>query len=577
MRISTSAIIFLFLTIVLFCGAQRCGSYETSLKIQYEVPPLEDQDYHVVELHVSSPPAQVDSYLIDETEEYPSNAPFVFEMCIKKKVKCLQITVVGPSKYFYNISWGGREMDIGPELKDERFYYDSDSHVQTTYLTTAEYGDSCGPQCENADEAVFEYQYIGATKYRSRLYKSIEPYRVEDQYGNEIIARDEKFRTHGPAFTYEYLYVERKCLPKNDCYRFIMGDLYTAKSIGDNEHVSVSFDGVTLFESRAWYFESFDFGNDCPGVRSCNAIKESSVEFTMVTWPSIEAAPISWELKKIHENSNADKTIHGRDQFSDTNVEALHHDRICVPKRACMAFYLYPPDSVTALSSYLVAEFKLSMDGIVYRKDSFNSDSNGTVDITYLGDCTNMVTSMCNITSETLLELNFLTASTGSDAWNEDFPSNATGSWFISETKDLQSDDASRDPSSLSILDSDEFISDYELNSSYKVLRCIPKKECLYSYSLFLHNDADFDDYSITLNGLQSFSDPVTIEHFQMTRLNNNCENQGMHESTVSDRFLPGDKLFLSPGAIIICSGVGALVIFVALVIRGQKDEADIY
>ncbi len=573
MRISKSAKLFLFPSIALLCKAQElCGTYETSLKVFYEVQPLKERDNDVVELQIRSPPSQ-DNHLINITEEYRSDSPFVFETCVYKKIRCLQISVVGPSKLFYNISWDGQEMEIGPELKNERTYYDSD--VQTMYLTAAEYGDGCGPQCESKDEAIFEYQYIGGTRYRSRLYKSIEPYRVEDQYGDKIIARDVGYRTHGPTLTYDYLYVERKCLPKNDCYRFIMGDFYTAKSIGDNEHISVSFDGITLLESRAWYFESFDFGNGCPGVRSCNALKESTVEFSMVTWPSKEAAPIAWEVKEIHKNSEPE-TMHIRDQFSDTNVQTLHHDRICVPKGSCIAFYLDLPNSNAMLSTY-IAEFKLSMDGIIYRKDSLYLDSSGAIDTTYLGDCTNLVTSMCNITSESLLELNFQTASIGSGAWNDNYPSNETGSWYISQTKDLRS---ARDTSllldhpnnGLSILSSNEFIRDYKLNSSYKVIRCIPIEECL--YSLYIHKEADIIDYSITLNGLKSFADPLVVNDFQMTHLDNNCEIAGLHESK---RSLPDGSLPISPGAIIVCAGVGTLVIFVSLVIRGQKDLNDEY
>ncbi len=475
----------------------QCLDTEDLLEISYKVP----NAYIDAETVTISVTTSIPTQNNETTYEYSyhSNDTFSFQSCITKESMCANVKVFGPPKDSYKIAWNGQVLDkTGPELEWDWFGIKN-------YLTATEFGDNCVPQCHN-DEGLFEIQYR-TTNYWS----TNEPYLVEDQKGNKIISY-EKERLLG-----KYLHIERHCLPKNECYKFIMGDGYamgTARR--HNEHASISFDGKVLFESKSWFYESFDFGGGCPSTSFCDPENDSMLEL-FVSLKDSSSRRLSWKWM-IHKKSGSEIL---RNMTWPTNgIERLHHEKLCVPKGSCLSFSLISP---TNDADGTWAHYELSMDKTIYRKDNFWPDSVTSPSenpyVTYLGDCVEVKDSVCGSSPDKeLLELNFHTYSIGSDPSFPHLPSSDTRSWkswFIAGKEVIQD-------SNQGVVSSNDFFHDYELDSSYRVLQCISNEDCI--DSLFVHEKADFAYYSIKLNGVLSTSDAVIVTSKQITSVASSYE-----------------------------------------------------
>lgn len=489
------------------CGMQRgfvraqCLDSEALLKVSYDDPSWRGESKVQIMVNESSP--KVGSSNIEEMEnEYPSDAPFSFEVCIPRDDTCGHISVTGPPKGLLEISWDGELLtETGPELMATE-YDDTLSLVIAT-----QFGNGCIPECDS-DEAVFAYEY---RSYRVGERRSPKGYNLEDQDGNKIIAQD-GMSTNGGDYTAAGLYVERMCLPKNDCYRLFMGHFYAEYG----EHVSVSFDGKTLFENRALHYESMNFGDGCPGITSCDPNEESTVKFFMTTDTIRQRSPLSWELKSYNDISR--KIIHRGVQDTNLNI-TLHYDEICVPKGSCMAFSLGSPEDDS--TRYNSAMYMLNMDDSIYRKSLYFPDPSlpayQNLDTTYLGDCAEVLTTnpICYTENETLIELSFHTIPGGDS--RSPSPKYHTY-WSVSEIRESQMEESRLYP----ILSAETFILNYEFDSSYRVLQCIPNKDCLYSLLVI---NGDFEAYSIKMNGELLTADTNILEfdgnEYEVTGLDN--------------------------------------------------------
>ncbi len=459
----------------------QCSDSEALLKVSYNDPSWQGE-YGKVRILVTGSSPAAGSTTIEEVErEHPSDTPFSFELCIPKDDTCGTLSVTGPPRYLLEISWDNQvltEADTGPEIiryKNDSMYYDT-----PTYVTAAQFGDGCIPDCENGDEALFQFQY--KKRWVDRRWWMSKGYRLEDQNGNKIIAYDNQRLSDKQPLAKAGVYAKRMCLPKKDCYRLIMGNFWAE----DGEHVSISFDDNALFESKAWYYESINFGEGCPSIRSCDPNEESTVKFFMATSVDIRRSSLYWELD-THDGG----TIRRGKQADDLNT-TLHYDEICVPKGSCMTFSLGSPEDGES-TRYNSARYMLSMDGVIYRRslyyptEGLPEDEN--LDTTYLGDCasTTMGNSICQHENETLFELNFQTSSKGDHS--SPFMSK-NNFWSISRIEESEI-------ISNEMYANDFFLPDYEFNSYYRAIQCIPNEHCLY---LTVINN-DYETYSVKLDG----------------------------------------------------------------------------
>ncbi len=383
-----------------------------------------------------------------------------FETCLPRDIACGHIEVEGPPQSDFEVSWDGQILEKGPEVL---------GRVNHNF-TAVEFGEGCMPQCA-ADEGLYEAQYrrIGGYNYNGRSGRvDLEDCRVEDLSGNIITSYNDKLPDS------ENLWVDRKCLPKNDCYRFLMSNKYHPSDHNIfGEHASISFDGETLFDEHAWYYETFEFGNDC---KSRNAKEEeSTVELFISDAPEGEFSSWSWEM--LMYNEKGDPEVFQSGKSSSNSDSTLHYNKMMVPKNSCMTFSFKIMDYKS--TRFMLQQYELSYDGTVYRSGDITEDHI----IAHLGDCLELTKSVC-AKKEVLLEFDFQTASTSSyERKSPHLPVMfSRGSWFLKK-----------------LFSSQTTIRAYELDSSYRVVDCVSDRKCIYEFEI--HEKSDIEYYEVKVDG----------------------------------------------------------------------------
>ncbi len=410
-----------------------------------------------------------------------------FEICVSKETTCGRIEVEFIRQEEFEITWNGQVLEKSPEVKGRQ-------PLERSVLTAVEFGNGCVPECAQG-EGLYEFHYrrLSYQNGDDSYSLDLEDCRVEDRNGNTI----KTSYAHRRLPSTENHWIDRKCLPKNDCYRFIMGkyrgEFWTSlRSFG--EHASVSFDGETLFESRAWFYESFEFGYECdPPV-----LPESTVEFFINDALEGEFSSWSWELLLMsHKGIEDDPVVLQRGTRPTDSDVSLHYRQMQVPKDSCLFFSLKILD-YSSSSTNKLAKLKLSMDGTIYHHSRIFENQWHTT--TYLGNCTVAEESsysypICNRKNETLLEFDFQTASVSSSPTDTDWsdnnpylPSRDTEKWYITDI----------------LLGSYGKVEEYELDSSYRIVQCISNKICNHAFQI--HEKSDIESYSIKLDGVEMIS-----------------------------------------------------------------------
>ncbi len=378
-----------------------------------------------------------------------------FETCLPRDTACGHIEVQGPPQSDYEVMWDGQIFEKGPEVLGSG----------NSNFTAVEFGDGCVPACE-ADEGLYEAQYRRLGGFSGKL--DLEDCRVEDLSGNVITSYyDEKLPDT------ENLWVDRKCLPKNDCYRLIMSNewrTYDKSSWG--EHASISFNGETLFDENAWYYETFDFGNNCKPTDS--KLEESTIELFISDAPEGDFSSWSWEM--LMYNKKGDPEIFQSGNSQSNPHSSLHYNKMMVPKNRCMTFSFKISDYNTTKE---LLQYELSFDGTVYRSGDIRDDHI----VAHLGDCLEETESIC-AKKELLLEFDFQTTDTSSDERNSPYVPDMfkRGSWGLKHE-----------------FSSQNTIRAYELDSSYRVIDCVSNRKCYYTFEI--RENSDIEYYEVKVDG----------------------------------------------------------------------------
>jgi len=217
---------------------------------------------------------------------------------------------------------------------------------------------------------VYQYRDYYETGYRNPYdYESLAirnwHYFVKDQNDNEIISGYAKNRNASLTDEQETtagLYVKYMCLPKNDCYSLVMRD-DGVTALGDR--VEVSFDNKPIFEDRNISFASVDFGDGCPGVRSCDLDKESTVQIFVSPIQDSRTRAVSWELTD-RDATPGSRIIHTGEQ-STNYVISLYYDEVCVPKQSCINFSLAEQQNDNKTLGFL-GHYLVKMDDVAYQE-----------------------------------------------------------------------------------------------------------------------------------------------------------------------------------------------------------------
>ena len=199
-------------------NAIECLDTEALVRVSY-VPALDHKHYDSsigTSVQIRPSTSADESFSMNFTDVQNVND---VEVCVTKENACVQIGVAGPAPTSaFTATWDGDEIDLGSEL-GANFKYDDNKELDYfKAFASTEYGEGCKLPC-NEDEAQFEYHYRATDDAFDTHTKQ---YLVEDGNGKIIIERPMFF---GNPSKY-LLFTEKKCLPKNDCYRFIAGSYF---------------------------------------------------------------------------------------------------------------------------------------------------------------------------------------------------------------------------------------------------------------------------------------------------------------------------------------------------------------
>ena len=419
-----------------------------------------------------------------------------YEACVPRD-ECSQIVVGGLPTDGYELLFDGEAIDTGYE-----FYFDAVNPV--TYTNVGNCPTPITPVCNDA-EALFELEYWSGAPSDSES-DHMNSFRVEDQDGNSVLDG-----LLGGTFSLDKTFA---CLPKDDCYTFLIGSL-EQRDIGLVSSYSIFLDGELVRSRDTWLFDSIRFGSCGP---SCNE-DESVIEFFMHhdKYPDDEFE-FKWNLDSPSVSISG-VVPHG------PGISFLAHETMCVPKGSCASFYIEAPDNMTrveeqeiipegvdedtldwdSLERYEITVpidlgpvYTLKMDDVIYRKAEFSIYFDHVNQTTNMGGCT--VTGLCDVQTEDLFYYEYRVPAIVTRTF-DDFPpitlplrGYGRQEWnfgYIFKEWEMRN-----------LLVAREYVNRaYDLSSTLKVFECVPKDGC----DLSFNNTGDIaqEDYTVKKNGMQ--------------------------------------------------------------------------
>lgn len=443
-----------------------------------------------------------------------------FEGCLPKK-DCSEIIVAGLPTSAYDVSFDGKSVDIGAE-----FRFDGINPVTSTTVGACEEKEP--PTCKDT-EALVEVQYwSGDFPYPT------QQFRVEDSNGGIILTGPGG--TTMPRYTLKEIYA---CLSKdNACYTFLIGSQHArGVDVFPPASYSIAFDGQLVSTNDAWPFDSVRFGGSC--LPLCNQDNESLVELFMFTENLQHELEFEheWSLSVTNHNSSSSIVNSGAIPVG-ADISPLVHKNICTPKGSCSSFFISTPDvpyeRVSWNNNETVNEtfipwptYSLSMDNITYRKVLLSSRNQTT----NMGSCT--VEGLCDEQSQDLFDLELHTPAKFEWLGNEmPYVPTSTISWNFGYTfaEEWQLRQLLRSSNYI------DFTSEYELDSRYRTIKCVPKGGCDTSFNMTSSQHFDMtsqtfsavDTHSVKKNGV--LLDSIFVEGLNswdgnvlMTPFGTNC------------------------------------------------------
>ncbi|KAL9179110.1 hypothetical protein ACHAXT_000152, partial [Thalassiosira profunda] len=363
-RCPAAAISLVLLSRISSFAAAQCNDTHAQLKVAITLTEDEfNQNPFAFRRVVVRPSGNVDATNYTNRADYDYYENLAdFEACVPKEGACLEVTVSDLPADSYEISWDGSVVETGRTHKGEF----------GSGITSTEIGDYCLPTCDDG-EAVFEYQYWSSLGF--------EDYRVEDLEGNELFGCD-NYQDDCQGDTFDTLHTYRECLPREGCYRYLVGDnFHRIPGVTDAESShSLRWDGKPIAKAEGKLFDSVLFGEGCP-ASECGE-DESLVELFVHRATSDlacdEEINLSWELSTYEDGAWAEADSWTFPGCADTS---LYHEVRCIPKGQCAKFTV-----TSSKGSELVWPlYSLARDGVVYRRKEL-SYFDKLEETTFLGD-----------------------------------------------------------------------------------------------------------------------------------------------------------------------------------------------
>lgn len=214
---------------------------------------------------------------------------------------------------------------------------------------------------------------------------------------------------------------EQHCLPKDECYRFVIGDPRQGCTGPAVPSYSIRLDGRPIHESVAFDYEAFEFGNCTAEESHCNGPEEGLFEVFMYNdhQPQYNNTirintPTSQQLVEesiVHYSTNI-TTWYDNRTATQREDNYFKYFRTCLPVDECMIFTSDYPFEQEDLTERDLNEFRLSFNnvdyGVNHRYDSYFTSQasdmiayNETPFSVLFGNC--KVEQVCQEDSEALL------------------------------------------------------------------------------------------------------------------------------------------------------------------------------
>mmetsp|Transcript_28126 Transcript_28126/g.56536 ORF Transcript_28126/g.56536 Transcript_28126/m.56536 type:complete len:579 (-) Transcript_28126:165-1901(-) len=471
---------------VAVAAAMTCNETDALLQVKYTIteaewkstrsfsPTVADGRFTPFLLSMGSARTPYHKYQYNPT--YSSD----YAACLPRD-KCSEVVVGGLPTDGYKLSFDGKVIDIG-----QAFPFDGKNPVTSTEVGSCT---NTKPICEDK-EALLEIQD----------WNNEDEFRVEDKDGNTVLNSSNNPKSYSVNNTYS-------CLPKDDaCYTFLIGGKYQwdTSSFPPSSY-SVFFDGKLVRRSDSWLFDSVQFGDSCKP--RCNPDDESLVEFFMYDsndFYSEEKYEYAWDLSVVDHNSSVSASVASGVVSQGPGISQLAHRLMCIPKGSCSSFYISAPHLMERVklgnetvnhTISLHPVYTLAMDNVTYRKvdwrapETYGSDSQTT----NMGSCT--VGGLCNEQTQDLFDLQFRTPVEYQEPSipNSSLPMIGTDNirWEFWEDFGLYS----------KLEDYNYNSKGYNLDSTYGVIECVPKRGCDMSFKIA--TDSPVERYEVEKNGIQ--------------------------------------------------------------------------
>jgi len=432
-----------------------------------------------------------------------NSGSFDYEVCLPRAGLCYELRLDDVSRSSRpEISWDGERVETG-------------DIVYRTFKTMSFYteiGDTCIPECNAETEALVEHTYWGG-------WFGEDSFRLEDLNGNEVFGRScLRYEPVSTCYKILRLLNYRTCLPRDTCYRFVIGDSYWYPyHDGSEEHdgqfpsFSLRYDGDLVAAQRAVSMLSVHLGGDaCTNICDPGQIL---VELILDRGQFLPYPPISWELL-LHKTEGAGKSF---DIILDGTItqedKRLFYESICTPKDSCLSFSMSAPAFRRAADARFVGRHLLKMDGVPYsfQSNPFYDRKAFTIN---MGKCS--VENLCNSTTHDLFQLDFHTSTAVHEA-----P-------VIFLNWELRS-------SSMIYKSQDNYYTMFELDTSYRVMECVSNEECDLVFGI---TNEGCDSISIQKNGKLQMTvterEFYSPSFFDAYKFGSSCERGGLGAGAIA-------------------------------------------
>lgn len=303
--------------------------------------------------------------------DFPGEIPAEESACIPKD-KCMTLLILksvnikdtdagdNSNQQHIQLPWFKVQLD-GQEIASGASYtYPGGESNSARLVWATELGDSCLPKCSPGKEGVLELDiFTGTAQWIEWRIQNESSSGDNSSSRADIVVACNNDQTASVSNNDKYctweeweLHHIRRCLPLDECYRFILGGDTMFEKMKHRNHIgdpytTIRFDGTPIANLTGLRFDTVEFGNSCSVSSRCQQ-DESRFELFLVHQVYDDPASyMSWSLSYTANQSLNNEDFEGRNIFkggAGKGEAPMHYVTHCVKRNACMQLALSVPD-----------------------------------------------------------------------------------------------------------------------------------------------------------------------------------------------------------------------------------------